>query len=375
VTAETHFVQAGDDPVLIGTGGGTLACTCGRVLVQGFEAARVLAVGIQCGQCGVVTTTAPLPDGELPPRSAIIAAPSTVPRDSAMTVPAGVPVVGQAEMARLQALFRPAAADTLYHVSPALLDEVVAGFAQLRGAVLPEADDGLTSHALGWAVRHLRGRLGSEAWACTEDAATAYAVTLVVGFQHFRATWSGHPLFVAMVETASDGGFCLHGLAPFAAAQGLMMMGNRIRFAEPLGYPGRIDGFELVNGANETVRVHVEAFDRFAFPSGRAWDPAGLAAAVAEVVAAAQGRINVRNPGVLVLSPGIAGGRFDEALVEAVKGSVQSLGRKNRGLMAVAPVMQRLQPLPDPHQVRFGFGIFPVANRHFRRDGTVPTGG
>ena len=108
----------------------------------------------------------------------------------------------------------------------------MAGFALLRGEALPESGD---EHALGWAVRHLRERMQAGAWTCVEDIATAAAVTLVVAFQHFRATWSGHPLFAAMAETAADGGFPLRGLAPFVAAQGLMMMGNRIRFDEPLG--------------------------------------------------------------------------------------------------------------------------------------------
>ena len=80
---------------------------------------------------------------------------------------------------------------------------------------------------------------------------------------------------------------------------------------------------------------------------------------------AAQGRINLRNPGVLLLSPGTVLGGFDEALIEAVKASLHGLGRKNRGLLAVAPIVLRLQTLPDPHAVRFGYGLFPISNRHY----------
>ncbi|HEY0418736.1 MAG TPA: hypothetical protein VGC80_04385, partial [Acetobacteraceae bacterium] len=67
MSGDTHFVQAGDAPVLIGTGGETLACTCGQVLITGFEAPRFLAIGIACARCGTVTTTPGLPDGVLPP--------------------------------------------------------------------------------------------------------------------------------------------------------------------------------------------------------------------------------------------------------------------------------------------------------------------
>jgi hypothetical protein len=65
----------------------------------------------------------------------------------------------------------------------------------------------------------------------------------------------------------------------------------------------------------------------------------------------------------------VALGGFDEALIEAVTAAVQSIGRKNRGLMAVAPIVLRMQGMPDPHAVRFGYGLFPVPNRHYRGEG------
>jgi hypothetical protein len=372
VTAETHFVQAGDGPVLIGSGAAILACSCGNLLIQGFDAARFLAIGIQCARCSKVTATAGLPEHQLPPRSAIVAAPSPQPRTGAMTVPPDVTVVGQAEMARLTALFQPSSSDNVYVLSDDLLDEAVKAFELHTGDALPNVGarseglfDGLRQHALGWAVHRLRSRLRSATWGCLEDAPTAAAVTHVAGFLHFVATWSGHPLFPAMMATAADRGVSLHGLAPFAAAHCMTMMGNRISFPEPLGYPGRIEGFTVSTGPRP-ICVHVEVFERFEFPFGRAWDPAALQDVVSDVVEAAHGRINPRNPGMLVLSPGTALAGFDEALIEAVKTSVHALGRKNRGLMAVAPAMLRLQAMPDPRAVRFGYGFFPVANRHYR---------
>ncbi|HEY0423632.1 MAG TPA: hypothetical protein VGC82_09950 [Rhodopila sp.] len=390
--AETHFVQTGDAPILIGSGDETLSCRCGHTLIQGFAAVRFLAIGIQCARCGEVTTTPPLPEGELPPRSAIVAAPSAEPRLTAMTVPPDVSVVGQSEMGRLQALFQPATPDYTYRLTPALLDEAAAVFALHTGATLPDGEvipgepfAGLRDHALGWAVRHLRWRMRSGAegtgsqgvgdrgiapWACLDDAPTANAVCHVTGFLHFVATWKRHPLFPAMVATAADRGFSLHGLAPFAAAHCMTMMGNRINFPEPLGYPGRIEGFNLVAGLAETVGVHVEVFDRFEFPFGEPWDAANLRAAIFEAVGAAQGRINLRHPGMLLLSPGTALAGYDEALIEAIKSAMQSLGRKNRGLLAAAPIVLRLQALADPQAVRFGYGLFPIANRHYH--GSMP---
>jgi hypothetical protein len=380
VTVETHFVQGGDGPVLIGAGTATLTCSCGRTLIQGYAPAQFLAIGVQCGACQRVTMTPDLPAGVLPPDSVLIAAPSLTPRMTAMMVPADVAAVGQAEMGRLQALFQPARPDSLYHVSTALLDDTEAAFERHTGSRLPRndvrSDDpfvGLRTHALGWAVGHLRVKLRSGAWTGMADAAAANAVTHVAGFLHFVATWSRHPLFPAMVATAADRGFSLHGLAPFAAAHCLIMMGNRIRFPVALGHPGWITGFTLIVDANP-VGVHIDVFDRFEFPFGQKWDPAGLRAAVSDGLTATQGRINLRHPGLLVLSPGAALAGFDEAMIEAVKVSVQAHGRRNRGLMAVVPLVLRLQPLPDPHAVQFGYGFFPIANRHYRGTGLPQVG-
>jgi hypothetical protein len=383
VTAETHFVQAGGGPVLTGSGAATLSCPCGNTLIEGYDAHRFLAIGIQCARCGSVTATQPLAEGKLPPRSAIIAAPSAEPRMTAMTVPPDITVVGQAEMVRLQALFEPVTpADSAYTLSPALLDEVVAAFERYTGDTLPDVATnpnepfaGLREHALAWAIYHLRRVMRTGARAYMADAPAANAATHVTGFLYFVATWSRHPLFPAMVTSAAGRGFSLHGLAPFAAAHCLAMMGNRIRMPEPMGYPGRIDGFSLVTGSDETVAVHIEIFDRFEFPFGQPRDPAKLFTAVSDVIGRAQARINLRNPGLLVLSPGTAVAGYDEALIEAVKASMQSSGRKNNGLMAVAPVVLRLQALPDPHAIRLVYGFFPILNRHYRGAGLVRTAG
>ncbi len=368
MTAEAHFLQAGDGPVLIGDGGGTLACSCGQILIDGFSADRFLGVGITCGRCGTLTVTDPLAEGAVPPRSAIIAAPSVAPRESAMTVPPGATVVGQAEMARFQALFQPASPDNVYRIGPALLDEADTAFG---GSLLQTAAD----HSLGSAVRLLRAAMAGASGVRASDAPTAAALTQVIAFLHFVASWSRHPLFPAMMATAGERGFDLHGLTPFATAHCLMMMGNRVRFGEPTGYPERIEGFELVTGVADTAAVQVEVFDRFEYPAGEPWDPPSLLTAVAAVVGAAQGRINLRHPGLLVLSPGNALAGFDEGLIAAVKEAVAAVGRRNRGLMGVAPVVLRLQALPDPAAVRFGYGIFPIPNRHYRGENAIGPGG
>ncbi len=373
MTAEVHFVQGGEAPALVGSGLGTLACDCGNVLIEGFQASQFLALGIQCARCGAVTTTEPLPEGKLPAPGLSVAEVSAEPRVRAMKVPDGVAVVGRTEMDRLGTLLRPnTPPDTTYQVSHALLDEAVAAYERHVGGALPavpaDPDDGfvgIREHALAWAIRHLRGRVGEESWRCMETAPTSGAVTHLTGFLHFVATWARHPLFPAMAATANEQGFSLHSLALFAGAHTLAMLNNRTGFREPIEYPARIETFDMAVGQTEAVRVHQAVFDRFEYPYGRPWDAAALRATVAETVSAAQGRINLRHPGLLLLSPGLALLGFDEALIAAMKDAVPAVGRKNRGLMAVALIALRIQPMPDPHTVRFGYMLYPVGNRHY----------
>jgi hypothetical protein len=372
--SDVHFVQGGDEPILAGVGSKTLACQCGNTLITGYGPDRVLGVGLQCSRCGTVTTTAPLPEGAIPPSAAIVAEPSPEPRMVAMTVPAGVAVVGRAEMDRLGALYRPATpANNTYRMSPETLDEAAAAYERHLGVPLPaitahsgEPFRGLREHALGWAIEQLRAAMRDASWVGIQNDLTAIAALHVAGFLHFVATWSHHPLFPAMAATAADRGCSLHGLAPFAAAHCVNMMGNRIIFPTPQGYPGRIEGFGLLSGPSDVIPVHTDVFDRFEFPFGITWDQASLRAGVSAVIEAAQGRINLRHPGLLLLSPGIALAGYDGALNQAVEAAMLSLGRKNRGLMAVATVMLRQQTTPDPAAVRFGYGFFPVTNRRYQ---------
>lgn len=376
---DVHFVQGGDEPVLAGAGGGTLSCACGHTLVSGYDAGRVLGIGIQCARCGTVTTTLPMAEGALPPSSALVATPSAEPRTVPMTVAQGITVIGQAEMDRLSALFRPVTpADNTYRITPERLDEAVAAYQRHIGDKLPavalnpnEPFRGLRDHALGWAVEHLRAETRDPAWGGIHNDVTATAALHVAGFLHFVATWSHHPLFPAMAATVADRNCSLHGLAPFAAAHSLNMMGNQIIFPPPLGYPGRVEGFALLTGSANALPVHVDVFDRFEFPFGQRWDHASLGSAVSAAIEAAQGRINLRNPGLLVLSPGSILSGYDAALHQAIEAAMLSLGRKNRGLMAVASILLLRQPTPDPAAIRFGYGLLPVANRRYQGEAQI----
>ena len=369
--------------MFIGTGDGILECRCGNRLIEQYDPARFLAVGLQCGRCGQVTTTPGLTDGARPPFAVIIAEPVAQPRTSTTTLTPSAYIIGRAEMDRITALYTPVTPpDFTYTISDALLEEAIAAYSRVTGERLPSWDAdlaapyrGLREHALAWAVQHLRARMRQGSWACMDDIPTPIAVVTIAGFLHFVATWSHHPLFGSMVAGASAHGFSVHDLAPFAAAHCATMMGNRISYPPAVGEPPRITGFNLATGPTDLTQVHIDVFDRFEVPFGKAWDPASLRSAVGDHIAASQGRINPRNHGLLILSPGIALLGFDEALIRAVQETLQAHGRRHRGLMAVAPMVLRLQPLADRHMVRLCYGFFPIPNRHFAGDTEMRTAG
>ncbi|HQT77175.1 MAG: hypothetical protein B7Z80_06645 [Rhodospirillales bacterium 20-64-7] len=370
------MVQRCDGPIFIGPGTDTLRCACGNPLIEGYDEARFIAVTFECGQCGTLTTTPPLPEGMAPPFAVIVAEPVAEPRMQTTTLPGHVFIVGRAEMDRIVALYQPAdPGNSIYHWTPELLDRIAAAYQRHTGTPLPAVSvdldkpfSGVTEHALGWAVAHLRQRMALPAWSCADRHDTSSAAVHAAGFMHFLATWSHHPLFPAMLATAADGGFSMHALAPFAAAHCLSVQGNRIIFPTPAGFPGRIDGFSLAPGPTDLVAVRTVVFDRFEYPFGRPWDAAMLQGAVADVMTAEQGRINLKNPGLLLLSPGTAMPAFDAELIRAVQAAMSTLGRKNRGLVAAGPIILRMQALPDPHAIRFGYGLFPIPNRHYQGD-------
>jgi hypothetical protein len=376
-----HFIQRCDGPVFTSIGNGVLECRCGNRLIDGYDPARFIDISLQCGHCGAVTTTPPLADVRMPPPAVVVAEPVAEPRNTTTALGETVFAISRSEMERLTTLYQPRTPDWTYTVTEDLLDETLATFARVNARPLPAADPdpgqplaGLKDHALAWAVGHLRARMRQGAWRADDGIATPIAVTTVTGFLHFVATWSHHPLFPAMVTGAAESGFAAHGLAPFAAAHCATMMGNRVSFPAPVGVPPRVAGFNLATGPVGIVEVQLEVFNRFEVPFGQTWTPLTLRSAVADSLAACASRINPRNHGLLLISPGTALAGFDEALIQAIKEVLHRQGRRHRGLMAVAPIVLRLQQMQDPHAVRLCYGFFPIANRHYAGDTALQVG-
>lgn len=370
MTGEIHLIQGGDLPVLACAGRDTLSCRCGQMLVTGYDPAQLLRVGIQCAACGAVTVTPSLPEGRLPPPAVSILPPATEPLAETVILKSGSVLIGQAEMGRVWDTMQPhPPASSQYRMSVERLDEVAALYERAVGFKLPEARD-IRDHALGWAVGYLRSLTAdTRSWAGLATPLSRVAAVHVAGFAHFAQTWSRHPLFPAMASYVAVHGGTLHGLAPFAVAHCLTMMGNQTAFS-----PDAVERVALIAG-DSAVPVWVEAFDRFEYPSGEEWTPETIQAAVNQVVAGAIGRINRNHPGVLVFSAGIsAKSEFDDTLIRAVGAAVETHGRKNRGLMAAGVVVLRIQPATDADTVRFGYALFPAPNRRYEGETALRLG-
>lgn len=368
--ARPHFVQVGNAAVFVGTGASALTCACGQTLIEGYDQPRYRAVAIRCGACREITETPGLPAGRTMP-APILAAEEAGEFVSGRVLPEGTTLFGRAEMDRVLGLYQPRTpANNVYAFSGALLDDAEAASRRLTGVPLPEVaggfEEGLAQHALAWSLRHLRERLEGGSWACLEDPPTSIACVTVAAFQHFTATWQMHPMFPVMVDTAAARGFSVHGLALFAAAHCLIMQKNPVGFPDPSPVTRQIEALRLAISPARSVDVVPHVFGRFEVPWGRPWTPDTLRRAVQDAIEAEQGRINPKHPGMLLLSPGAALAGFDEALIQAVQAVVQAVGGRHRSLMGVAPIVLRLFPAKAPTEVQFGYGFFPVENRHFR---------
>jgi hypothetical protein len=333
-----------------------------------------------------LTAAEPPPATDAPSLAAILEEPGTDPGSDLLAVPAYVLTAGQEDISRIAAMQQPVTpADNVYRLSPALLDDAIAACGQYAAAIRAAADapaveaeaavSGRSGAAakdegLAAAIRHLRTRMADPDWRCLESGETARAVACVTGFLHFTRTWGHHILFPGMLASLAETGFSPHGLAPFAAAHCVATSGNPVSFPDRAGQTGRITSFSLATGPVSAVTVHVETIGRLASAAGQILDADSLKRTVEARVAAIQGRINARHPGILVLSASaVPPAGADGVLSAAVTRVLSNLGRKNSGLIAVAPIVIHLHPGQDKREVILGYGFMPIANPHFTGPG------
>jgi hypothetical protein len=378
-----HFIQVGDAPVFIGAGGSDLVCQCGQsTLIKGYLPANFLAIRIQCFRCGAITRTPSLPDGEILPRSAASIAANQAPSVVPLGVRLGDVLACQDETARHYALTRPgdAPADALL-LSRTALEETAAEYDRLTGGRLAEHSDA-SPPAMGsedggfpfaWAVLRLRQQIGRPGWAWFQQDDDGLAALHIAAFQHFLHCWGQHPLLARLASPLAERGRFLHTMTGFATAKLLFDAGNRVGFVMPI--PGRTDlQLQFSTAAGEPLSLAMLAPNALQWRERDRRNPQVLRSAVVDAVASAQGRVNSRNPGIVVLSVSILQPDFDQALVDAIHAAFRSAGRKHRGVAAVAVVMPKVLPAGQPDRVGFGYAFYPIRNPHFAGENPIRVG-
>jgi len=96
-----------------------------------------------------------------------------------------------------------------------------------------------------------------------------------------------------------------------------------------------------------------------------------LRTAVIDAVASAQGRVNRSRPGIVVLAATILQPDFDQMVVDAIHAAFQSVGKRHRGVAAVAIIMPKVLPTGDPERVGFGYAFYPILNPRFAGENPI----
>jgi hypothetical protein len=377
VTEPPHFVQFGNAPVFVGSGADDLACACGEsVLVRGYRPGALLAIAIECAQCGEATTTPGLPAGEVLPPGVRVVTRERQPVPTSMVLAPETVLADRDELLRVDELTRPrVVSDASIALTEATVSATAADYDRLTGGRLATdltatsaiQIDGLAklpALPLAWALGRLETGVERPGWWCLAEEPDAVATIQLGAFREFEAAWSGHPLYDAMVASAAAEGFSTHALAVFAAARAMVESGNRVGFTRPPAGQTRIDSFHIEASPTERHTVLVRPFDLFDWPGGQGADVAVARARAIDALIASQGRINLRRPGVLVLSVGAVRRQVDPVIIQGVAEVLDARWRRHRGLLGVALVLPKVYPTARSDLVTFGWTFLPAVNPH-----------
>lgn len=378
-----HFIQVGEVPAFAGAGGSDLICRCGQsILIKGYLPANYLAIRIKCFRCGTINVTPALAEGEILSRSAVGIERNEVPAVVPARVPRGAVLACQNEITRCFQLTRPrdtpAEAALLSH---ATLEATAQEYDRLTGgrlvehvAVSPPAmgsADG--DYPFAWAVSRLRQRIGQPGWSWLRQDDDALAAMLVVALQDFLHCWGQHPLLGQLASPLVERGRFLRTMTGFATAKLLFAAGNRVAFVPPTPGGGDVR-LRFSTAAGEPLALAMLAPDALQWKQRDGRSPQVIRSAVVDALSSAQGRVNNRNPGIVVLSVSIFQPDFDQALVDGIHAAFRSVGRKHRGVAAVSAIMPKVLPAGQPDRVGFGYAFYPIRNPHFAGENPIRLG-
>lgn len=372
-------MQAGTEPVFAGTGSGDLRCECGQsVLIRGYLPANFLSIRIQCARCSAVTVTPGLPEGEILPRTAVAIGANATPTVKPYAVGPQSVLAAHDAMAHCFALTCPREPPTgPILLSRELVEATAAGYDRLTGGRLaehaaaspPAMEPEQGPYPFAWSVLRLREQIGRPGWSWLHHNDDAMAAMYVAAMHELLQTWQHHALLDRLAAVLAEPDQFLRTVAAFATAKKLFDDGNRVGFDLPT--QGRTDvELHFTTPADDPLTLALLG------PAALQWrerdrrNPRVLRAAVTDALTSVQARVNRNKPGIVLLLSSILLPDFDQMLVDMIQLCFQSVGRKNRGVAAVAAVVPKIVPTEHLDHLGFGFAYYPLLNPHF--DGENP---
>jgi hypothetical protein len=373
-------VQVGDEPVFAGIGRGDLLCACGQsVLIRGYLPANFLSIRIQCFRCGAVTVTPDLPEGEILPRTTIAVGANATPMVKPHVVGPEAVLACQHAMAHGYALTAPREPPTgpillsreLMEATAAEYDRLTGGrLAEQAAASPPAMGSELGPYPFAWSVLRLREQLGRPGWSWLQHNDDAMAAMHVVALHELLQTWGHHPLLGRLAAVLAEPHRFLRTVAGFATAKKLFDDGNRVGFDLPAEGISDIE-LHFTTPADEPLTLALLAPAALQWRERDRYNPQVLRAAISDALASVQARVNRRRPGVVVLLASILLPGFDQMLIDTIQLSFQSIGRRNRGVAAVAGMVPKMVPTEHLDHLGFGFAFYPILNPHFEGENPI----
>ena len=357
-----------------------LACPCGSsILIRGYLPANFLAIRIRCSHCGAVTTTPGLPQDEILPLSATAIQRDQRPMAATAGIALGDILADQELMAGTFALTRPRdwPTDALV-VSRSTLETAAADYDRLTGGRLAEhiaaspppegAEHG--DYPFAWSVARLRQRIDDPEWNWTASDDDAMAAMYLAALRHLMTCWGHHPLLARLAASLAERDRFMRVVTTLAMAKQLFDSGNRVGF--------------LLSGQDVDLHFAVPTEDRLSLallaPPALQWhqrhrrSPDALQAAVIDAVGTVQGRVNRSRPGIVVLAASILQPDFDQMAIDAIHAAFRSVGRRNRGVAAVAIMLPKLLVAERPDLLGFGYAFYPILNPRFAGENPIRLG-
>jgi hypothetical protein len=346
------------------------------VLIQNYRPADFIDIRIRCARCGDVTATPGLGDGEILPRSAAPVAPGRLPAASPSRVPPGTVLVCQDAMQRRYRQTQPLAVrDEPILLTRGMLETAAASYDGLSGGRLveqaaaspPALGDDHGRYPLAWAVLRLRERIGRPGWSWLHQNDDAMAAMYVAAMHHLMQCWGQHPLLGRLAAPLGRPGRFLHTVAGFALAKLMFDAGNRVAFSLS---GGDVD-LRLATADGAALSLALLAPERLQWHERERRSPDALRHAIIDAMGIAQPRVNRGTPGIVVLVASILQPDFDQMVVDAIHAAFRSMGRRHRGVAAIAIVMPKVLPAGLHDRLGFGYAFYPIPNPNFSGDNPV----